>query len=364
MARVIVILALMFLISAAIFGLTRKAPIGGTGIDADARTTLPLNSANLKPDTGGEFDKANPDVTGKLGRPIATAQEVLTGAVSGAAPAFSSVGVDHRGRALFTGTSSPGDEVSIVHDGKPLGRSRTDSKGQWTVDFKLPTIREDLDLMVTAKRDSGVTAVGPQRALVSPPSRAGGLPRVTLMAAELKAEKAEDAAGTEPQVGIVIQKSFVSADGLAELQGRSDPGAVIKALVAGKLLAEASVGNDGAWVLKLRNETASDVASVRIVLVSKQGQELDSAEYPLKLKAAKPVLADAAPTGDSKPVISNARPQAPGVYVKVRRGDSLWRIAKRHYGDGRKWTRIYKSNRRKLKDPDLIFVGGRLYLPG
>jgi nucleoid-associated protein YgaU len=49
----------------------------------------------------------------------------------------------------------------------------------------------------------------------------------------------------------------------------------------------------------------------------------------------------------------------------VRRGDSLWRISGRGdvYGDGRKWTRIYESNRGLIRDPDLIFPGQELSIP-
>jgi len=36
---------------------------------------------------------------------------------------------------------------------------------------------------------------------------------------------------------------------------------------------------------------------------------------------------------------------SPGGYYVVRRHDSLWRIAERHYGDGRGWVAIRKANR-------------------
>lgn len=41
----------------------------------------------------------------------------------------------------------------------------------------------------------------------------------------------------------------------------------------------------------------------------------------------------------------------------VVRGDNLWNIAKKsqHYGNGFAWTMIYKANRDKIKDPDLIY---------
>lgn len=49
-------------------------------------------------------------------------------------------------------------------------------------------------------------------------------------------------------------------------------------------------------------------------------------------------------------------------YVVVQ-GDSLWKIAKRHYGDGESWRRIYEANRDLIKDPDLIHPGQQLRIP-
>lgn len=46
---------------------------------------------------------------------------------------------------------------------------------------------------------------------------------------------------------------------------------------------------------------------------------------------------------------------------KVRRGDTLWDIARTMYGDPQVWPEISEAN--KLKDPDLILVGQELVLP-
>ncbi|MFA9550076.1 MAG: LysM peptidoglycan-binding domain-containing protein [Hyphomicrobium sp.] len=51
-----------------------------------------------------------------------------------------------------------------------------------------------------------------------------------------------------------------------------------------------------------------------------------------------------------------------GMYV-VRRGDTLWGIAKRHYGKGSKYRRIYGANRRRIRRPNRIYPRQRLYIP-
>jgi nucleoid-associated protein YgaU len=50
-------------------------------------------------------------------------------------------------------------------------------------------------------------------------------------------------------------------------------------------------------------------------------------------------------------------------YVVVH-GDSLSKIAKREYGDGNKWRTIYEANKDLIDNPDLIYPGQELKLPG
>ncbi len=59
---------------------------------------------------------------------------------------------------------------------------------------------------------------------------------------------------------------------------------------------------------------------------------------------------------------SRWRVRLPGKYV-VRRGDSLWRIARRHYRRGHRYKRIYWANRRKIRNPHLIYPCQRFYIP-
>jgi nucleoid-associated protein YgaU len=48
---------------------------------------------------------------------------------------------------------------------------------------------------------------------------------------------------------------------------------------------------------------------------------------------------------------------------EVTKGDSLWKIAERYYGDGSLYPKIFEANRDVLKDPDRIKVGQRLRIP-
>jgi len=48
----------------------------------------------------------------------------------------------------------------------------------------------------------------------------------------------------------------------------------------------------------------------------------------------------------------------------VAKGDSLSKIAQREYGDANKWRTIYEANKDLIKDPDLIYPGQELKVPG
>ena len=47
----------------------------------------------------------------------------------------------------------------------------------------------------------------------------------------------------------------------------------------------------------------------------------------------------------------------------VARGDSLWRISEKYYNRGSKYPRIYKANRDRIADPDLIYPCQRFRVP-
>ncbi|WP_234430174.1 MULTISPECIES: LysM peptidoglycan-binding domain-containing protein, partial [Brucella] len=49
--------------------------------------------------------------------------------------------------------------------------------------------------------------------------------------------------------------------------------------------------------------------------------------------------------------------------VIIRRGDNLWTISKRTYGEGTRYTTIYLANRDQIRNPDLIWPGQVFVMP-
>ena len=55
-------------------------------------------------------------------------------------------------------------------------------------------------------------------------------------------------------------------------------------------------------------------------------------------------------------------PKNSGTHTVVK-GDTLWAISKKYYGDGSKYTKIYQANTDKIKNPALIYPGQILTIP-
>lgn len=66
----------------------------------------------------------------------------------------------------------------------------------------------------------------------------------------------------------------------------------------------------------------------------------------------------------SAPASIDDTPSAPTIEaVTVQPGSSLWELAKRNYGEGNQYIRIYTANKDQIKNPDLIYPGQIFEIP-
>lgn len=65
---------------------------------------------------------------------------------------------------------------------------------------------------------------------------------------------------------------------------------------------------------------------------------------------------------NTRPTDNSPAPSTNKTYT-VQKGDCLWNIAKKFYGNGSKYTVIYNANRDKIKNPNLIYPGQVLTIP-
>jgi len=89
--------------------------------------------------------------------------------------------------------------------------------------------------------------------------------------------------------------------------------------------------------------------------------------YTLALKEYKKIKTKSATntvaTGQSTTRETKATESSSGKTYTVKQGDCLWSIAKRFYGNGALYTKIYNANKDKIKNPDLIYAGQVLTIP-
>lgn len=60
---------------------------------------------------------------------------------------------------------------------------------------------------------------------------------------------------------------------------------------------------------------------------------------------------------------SSPKPKNTAKTHKVVSGDTLWAIAKRYYGNGSQYPKIFNANKDKINNPNLIFPGQVLTIP-
>lgn len=74
------------------------------------------------------------------------------------------------------------------------------------------------------------------------------------------------------------------------------------------------------------------------------------------------------PKPEKKPVVQQKKKRETSSASKVKTytvksGDCLWNIAKKYYGNGAQYTKIYNANKGKIKNPNLIYPGQVLTIP-
>jgi nucleoid-associated protein YgaU len=199
----------------------------------------------------------------------------------------------------------------------------------------------------------------------------------------------------------------IEAGGDAVIAGRAAPGATVDLMRNGERLDRAVADSSGQFVMvppRLPAGSYELTLSAKLadgtLAQSKQGvtvtiREADAtgslAPSPAPTAAAQ--IASRAPASVSTPVKPHegrgprvqprqalastspshegAAPEAgprafssgSGTMRIVSRGDSLWRISRLTYGAGEEYALLYKANRDKIRDPNLILPGQVLILP-
>lgn len=105
-------------------------------------------------------------------------------------------------------------------------------------------------------------------------------------------------------------------------------------------------------------DTTEKGFDTKVKIKLKQYKEYSTKKVQVTIKQYRPPAVTRTVTTNNTAV---AKPS--GQNYTVKRGDCLWNIAKRFYGNGAKYTTIYNANRSKIRNPNLIYPGQVLWIP-
>ena len=217
-------------------------------------------------------------------------------------------------------------------------------------------------------------------------------------AAEVEAAAVPD----EPEAP-VTQQPAATADVVVEaveiegdtifVAGRALPAHTVRVYADALLLGEAVVSDGGRFLVEARRDLAVGNYMIRADLIAKDGSVLARAAVPFEREPGEAIAA-VAPAAPATAEATAPQPQtaeeaasqpeaeigtgpvenggetatAPALQradsaVIIRRGDSLWRISRRVYGHGIRYSTIYLANQDQISDPDRIWPGQVFALP-
>jgi nucleoid-associated protein YgaU len=267
--------------------------------------------------------------------------------------------------------------------------------------------------------DDTVGTVGPRQAPADAPRGGAGQEHPGSTPLGLRPSAGGDADGTRPAPKVpagVAQPGdgavsgaeapplkIVSIDaqdgGRLFVTARAAAGSSLRLYLNDTLIAPATVARDGTATFTISKGVRPGDYRVRLDLVDPvtgkvrdrvevpftapgRGHD-EGVEYSAKPEQSEPAtsatsVAEAPPTVDHKapqdPPHAGAEPApapagpseiyVPGIETaRIERGDSLWKISRRTYGEGERYTLIFDANQDQIKNPDLIYPGQVLVLP-
>jgi len=103
-------------------------------------------------------------------------------------------------------------------------------------------------------------------------------------------------------------------------------------------------------------EQGGDVGTIYFDMTLKEYREVTARQVKIETVAEVPV---ANVTTTPARVDNTVQPKT----YTVKKGDCLWNIAKKFYGNGAKYTTIFNANRNIIRNANLIYAGQVLLLP-
>lgn len=253
-------------------------------------------------------------------------------------PSFDVVRVDARGNAVIAGRGAPGAEVALLANQSELTRAVITSAGEWVIILQSPLPTGTVELSLLMRTPDGQEVRSDQVVVVSVPASRDETPLVVLGRpgeASRVLQGPQDGIGVGP---LVLETVDYDENGSVIFSGRAEPNGYVRILANGELVAETQADEAGRWSVAASTGFEPGVYDLQVDQLDEEGRVTAVIALPFE-RASREQLA------------------LGGQRVVVQPGNSLWRIARRLYGDGFQYTVIYEANREQIRDPDLIYSG-------
>jgi LysM repeat protein len=288
--------------------------------------------------------------------PPATAPLVKT-----TGPSFDVVRVAADGNAVIAGRAQPGAVVVVLDGDTEIARVTADARGEWVALPARPLASGTRELSLLARTaddpaglrsDRVVVVVVPERqpAIASRGSPSGAVAVAVPRDGEagtpsrlLQVPSAEPRGA--PPLPVTVETVDYDSTGEVVLSGRAPAGSAILLYLDGVPIGRTEGDANGRWTMRPQSPVSPGVYTLRVDQITGDGRVAQRIEIP---------FARAEPPRDAA---------AASERVVVQPGNSLWRIARRVYGAGVRYTVIYQANRDMIRDPDLIYPGQIFVLP-
>lgn len=277
-------------------------------------------------------------------------------------PSFDIVTVSPDGETVIAGRGEPNSKITLRDGEEELGTVETDSTGTWVFVPDEPLSEGVRELDLVTKTPGGIEVDSGEVVVLMLPSHnveheiaaSDGKPAIPL-AVLLSREDGGSAKllqGKEPIQGLIAPESLTldilnyDASGQIDFSGQGKPDTRISAYIDNELIGITTVMPDGTWKLLPSDQVAPGLHTLRIDQVDVlTGQVISRLETPFSMA-------------------SFERPKSGEGLVIVQPGNSLWRIARRLYGQGIRYTMIFAANQDQIRNPALIYPGQIFVVPG
>ncbi len=157
-------------------------------------------------------------------------------------------------------------------------------------------------------------------------------------------QQAESVSGGLGEGTLVLETVDYDAQGRTQVGGRAEARSRLVVYLDNKPAAHAEASASGRWETTLVKPIAPGLHTLRVDQLTDDGQVAARVETPF-----------------SRAAVLAALPNESAVIVQP--GNSLWRISRRIYGEGLRYSVIYQANQDQIRDPDLIYPGQIFIVP-